>query len=98
MLTHVDEMRKFIEVSREERMRALLEAYVNPQPAPAVELPPPPDKSVEMLAELKDLIARLQSYQELADNQDYAMGVEVGLQMASEMIEHIIHKYQDSGE
>lgn len=95
MLTHVDEMRQFIDMSREERIRVLCESYLDlPQePMPEMEVP---SVDQEIIADLNEVMEKLQSYQEFSEDQTYAMGVEVGLQMAAEMIEQVIRRY--SGE
>ena len=51
----------------------------------------PQDNNLEtILTELKDVISKLRSYMENDPNNDFALGVETGMQRASDMIERIV--------
>ena len=47
-----------------------------------------------IIDELNSLVFKLKSYRELNENQNYALGVEEGFNLAAEMLERVVEKYQ----
>lgn len=90
MKNHIDEMRLFMEVSYDKN-KLLQETYA-PEEAFIVEEINYKDMLVE---ELNSLVGKMKGYGENTGTADYAMGVEVGLSMAAEMIENLINKINE---
>lgn len=43
--------------------------------------------------ELSDVVFKLRSYRELSEDQNYALGVEEGLELAAEMISRLLERH-----
>lgn len=93
MLNHIDEMRLFMEVS-DHKKKLLQEAYTPEEVVLVEEV----DHKAMLLEELQFLMSKMKGYSESTGSQDYAMGVEVGLNMAAEMIENLISKINEEEE
>lgn len=90
MPRHLEDMRTFMLLSED--------AVQVRQPVRAVEETVQPvhmDYTEELLNELTDLQFRFQSFQELNEDQQYALGVEQGLNKAAEMLGRLLEKYSD---
>ena len=77
-----------------EQMRSFImatEPLNRPEPELLVESDEPaPQTSV--LEELEDIVFRLRAFME-SSNGDYALGVEIGMQRAADMIENVIKRH-----
>lgn len=92
-----------------EAMRAfilLAEHYasaVNPQPVEEVTEEAPqggiaePPAAHPIIADLREAVSRLRSAMESVDNQDFALGVETGMQRAADIIERIVDRHANGG-
>lgn len=90
MPRHLQEMRTFMLLSED--------AVQVRQPVRTIEetvTPVQVDITEELLSELNDLQFRFQSFQELNEDQQYALGVEQGLSKAAEMLGRLLEKYSD---
>ena len=82
-------MREFIEIARtygNEPMEDglhILEEKCEVIPLPRVEHP--------LVTKLKEAVSKMRNHLEDDPNQDVALGVEMGLQRAADMIEHVIN-------
>lgn len=88
MKNHIDEMRLFMKVSHEKR---LLQEYYIPDVIAVAEL----DYKQILIDELNLIMSKMKCYTENTGTSEYAMGVEVGLSMAAEMIENLINKINE---
>jgi hypothetical protein len=93
MPRHLTEMRDY--------MRLAESMYEDTTPVAPVEPPPivvvQEDRAEELLQELADLQFKLESYTELNEDQQYAMGVEQGYVRAADMLGRLLQKYSSPG-
>lgn len=61
-----------------------------PAPEPAAMPESAPDRAEAILAELREIVSKLRSHTEHGANADEAVGVEIGMQRAADMIERVI--------
>lgn len=47
-----------------------------------------------MVQECKDIVFKLRAFMEDASGGDYALGIEIGMQRAADMIENLIKRYE----
>lgn len=92
MWNHIDEMRLFMEVSDHKKNKLLQE---NCTPEEVVVAEEEVDHRTLLMEELNFLMGKMKSYTESTGTHEYAMGVEVGLNMAAEMIENLINKMNE---
>lgn len=52
-----------------------------------------PDRAAVLMEDLGDMIFKLQSYRETGGSEDYALGVEEGLQLAAGMLVRLIESH-----
>jgi hypothetical protein len=87
-------MREFMEIalsySNEAQQPELLEEEVIPFPSPRVIEEHP------LLSDLRNLVSTLRGHMEDDDNQERAVGVEMGMNRAADMIENLLRR--QSGE
>ena len=86
MRNHIDEMRLFIhECSLQKQQDVIIETQSLPV-----------QNTDELLMEdLESVLVKMKTYQENSSDQSYAMGVEVGLSMACELLENILKHHLD---
>jgi len=87
MTNHINEMRFFMEVSKHEKTAVIQESVIE-------EVQVEQDHSVNIFEDIQDAISKMKYYQESSSDNTYAMGVEVGLNMAAEWLENLIDKYR----
>jgi len=77
-----------------EQMRSFImaaEPLNRPEPELLVESDEPAPQT-SLLVELEDIVFRLRAFME-SSNGDYALGVEMGMQRAADMIENVIKRH-----
>jgi hypothetical protein len=84
------QMKDFIEITDD-----LLRAYVSMEPVMIVEDSKPIKPMVNpIIMECKDLVFKLRAFMEDASSGDYALGLEMGMQRAADMIENLIRRHE----
>lgn len=53
-----------------------------------------PTADVALLADLSDMVQRMRAFME-TDTGEYALGVEMGMQRAADMIENLLRRYNE---
>lgn len=99
-MTSNTDMREFMEIAQcysddfyHNTMEYLVEHMVKEE-TPLVETVVEPTFTEYLKSELEALVFKLKAFQE-TENGDYAMGVEVGMRRAAEMIENLIMKLEN---
>lgn len=91
MPRHLLEMRNY--------MRLAENMYEDPAaPVPVTDAPVivvPEDDADDLLRELADIKFKLESYTEMNEDQQYALGVEQGYTQAADMLGRLLDKYSD---
>jgi len=89
-----------IEDANQMRTFILLSDYLgNNNDAPLMEEAPPPSEpegasSLIIISDLNDLVTRMRSFMETSSG-DYALGVEMGMQRAADMIENLVKRHTE---
>jgi hypothetical protein len=90
---HQDEqMREFILLAgtlREHGTELLTEDIVAAGDAPDLAVAP------VLLSDLRDVVFRLRAFTESSEDGDVALGIEIGMQRAADMIERVLRSYED---
>jgi len=80
------------------QMREFLMVMEDLNPHDTVEQPEPliesPSTDVTLVQELADVVFKLRAFME-SSNDEYALGVETGMQRAADMIENAIRRHTD---
>jgi hypothetical protein len=92
MAKHLDEMQSYIRIA--ENITSTEDEVLSGDLTPVVESQA--DQIMYLLEDLDNMIFRLKSYRELNENQNYALGIEEGLNLAAEMLARVTEKYRQA--